>query len=358
MHQRVNIFEYNVKIFNICGVIPSDNINSSLWKSILFRMFLIFSFVLSTLMVTLQILALYFYWGNIWLITDCLGLLTGFAASYTTTPYFIYYWEDVSKLMESLETKSIYSMELIRTNQRHMKIVNDSRNLAQLLSKSSFVLILLSGVMYILPTFVRHLSASDKEILQEAETVEGFTKYFVFVMWLPLVVKQPFVIRLTYVLQCICTFRAFMFAAAFVPIEIMLLIYTGTQFKLLSSILSEMDETIYRLENSDEIIDEVQHQKNDPEGEDLPKSTQSGMLSEVPKYEMDRRKGKETLAERQMTNQSRSEILQNLLQVYNFNRTSGKFIELSSEGLTPTKEEDFASLFFLEFIKLHQECIK
>jgi hypothetical protein len=321
-------------------------------------MFLIFSFTLLTLMVTLQILGLYFYWGNIWLMTDCLVLLVGFAVAYTTTFYFIYYWEDVPKIIEAFETKSIYSMELVRTNQRHMKIVNDSRNFALLLSKATFFLILLSGVMYILPTFVQHLSASDEEILREAETVQGFTKHFVFVMWLPPVVKQPFLIRLTYVLQCICTFRGFTFAAAFVPFEITALIYNGTHFKLISSILNEMDETIYRLENSDEIVDEVLQQENETDGEVLPKSTDSEMPSEVPKYETDRKKGKETSTKRQPTNQLRSEILQNILQVYNFNRKSGKFIDLSSDDLTPTEEDDSASLYLSECIKLHQACIK
>lgn len=357
MHQKVNMFEYTVKLFNICGVIPSDNVNSSLWKSILFRMFMILSFAILILMVSLQMLGLYYYWGNMWLITDCLVLLIGFAAAYITATYFIYYWKDASKLIEAFEAKSIYSMELVRTNQRHMKIVNDSRNFALLLSKATFFLILLSGVMYILPTFLQHLSATDEDILQEAETVEGFTKHFVFVMWLPPVVKQPFVIRLTYVIQCICTFRGFMFAATFVPIEILLLIYNGTQFKIISSILNEMDEVIYRLENPDEIVDEVSQKKNDID-EILPKSTESETAPEVPKYEMDRRKGKETWTKRQPTYQLRSEILQNVLQVYNFNRKAGKFIDLSSDDLTPTEGEDAASSYLSECIKLHQACIK
>jgi hypothetical protein len=208
--------------------------------------------------------------------------------------------------------------------------------------------------MYILPTFVRHLSASDEEILQEGETVEGFRKYFVFVMWLPPMVKQPFVIRLTYVLQVICTFRGFIFAAMFVPTQIMLLIYNGTQFKLISSILSEMDEIIYRLENSDETFDQLSQHKNYNDAEVLRESSQS----EFPKHEMDIKKGKETSTKRQLSNQLRSEILQNILQVYKFDRKSGKFIDFSSEDMAPTKEEDAASLYLSECIKLHQACIE
>jgi hypothetical protein len=309
-------------------------------------------------MMTLQILALYYYWGNLGLMTDCFGLLVGFAATYISTLYFIYYWEDVSKLIEVLETKSIYSVELVRSNQKHMKIVNDTRNLVLLFSKLTYFLILLTGVMYILPTSVRHLSTSDKEILQEAESIEGFTKHFVFVMWLPPVVKQPFVIRLTYVLQCICTFRGFMYAAAFIPIEVVLLFYTATQFKLMSSILNEMDESIYRLENSDKIVDEEPRQNNDPSDEVLPKPTQSEMSSEVPKYEMDTVEGKGPSTVEQLSNQLQPERLQNLLQVYKINRTPGKFDDLVLQDLTLAEEEGAAIVYLVECIKLHQACIE
>jgi hypothetical protein len=309
-------------------------------------------------MMTLQIFALYYYWGNVGLMTDCLGLLAGFAATYISTPYFIYYWENVSKLIETLETKSICTIDLVRRNERHTKIFNDSRNLAILLSKATSFLILLSAVMYILPTFVRHLSTSDEEILQEAETEEGFRKHFVFVMWLPPVVKQPFVIRMMYVLQCICTFRGFTYSAAFVPIEIVFLVYTGTQFKVMSSILKEMDDSIYRLENVDKIVDKAPQQKNDAGGEVLPKITQTGMLSEVPKYKMDEMEEKDTSIEGQLSNELRSETFQNQLQIYNVNQELRTFADLSSEDLSSTEKEDTASLYFLECVKLHQLCIR
>jgi hypothetical protein len=309
-------------------------------------------------MITLQIFAVYYYWGNVGLLTDCLGMLAGFFATYISTPYFIYYWEDASKLIETLETKSIFNMELVRKNARHIKILNDSRNMAILLSKATSFLIVLSGVMYILPTFVRHLSTSDEEILREAETEEGFTKHFLFVMWLPPMVKQPFIIRLTYVLQCICTFRGFTYSAAFVPIEIVLLIYTGTQFKLMSSILNEMDDSICRLKDSNKIIAKAPQQDNDADDEVWPKITQTGESSEVTKYKMHEMKETDTSIEGQLSNGLGSEMLQNLLQIYNVNQKLRTSAYPSSEDQTSTEEEDTASLYLLECIKLHQLCIR
>jgi hypothetical protein len=81
-------------------------------------------------------------------------------------------------------------------------------------------------IFLILPTFVQHLMTSDQEILQEVETVDGFTEYFVFVMWLPPVLKQEFIIRVIYGLQCVCSLLTGLFTLALAPFYTVLLLYT------------------------------------------------------------------------------------------------------------------------------------
>jgi hypothetical protein len=122
---------------------------------------------------------------------------------------------------------------------------------------------------------------SDEEILQEVKTVDGFTKYFYFVMWLPPVVKQKFIIRVMYGLQYIFFFIISLFAAAFAPFYTILLFYTGTQFKLISSIIREMNEVMCRVENSGNILHEVPEQRFTAETKNLSGSFQS-LLSKNP----------------------------------------------------------------------------
>jgi hypothetical protein len=102
------------------------------------------------------------------MITDCISTLAGFSFTDISTAYCIFYCETVSKLVDTLETNSIYRMELVRANQRHVKIVNYKRNLSLLLSKFT-TLIYLSAVMHIFSPAVHNFSTSNQEILQVIE---------------------------------------------------------------------------------------------------------------------------------------------------------------------------------------------
>lgn len=352
-HRKINLLNFNAKLFNICGIIPNENVKASFWKSILFRGFQIVSFLVYIFIVILQILGLYFYWGNITLFTDCLGLIAAFAISYTSTTYFIFYWKDVSKLIEAFETNSIYSTEFIRLNQRHMKIVSDTKNFTLLLSKLACLSTLLAGIIYISPTFIQHLMASDKQILEEIEGAEGFTKYFVFVMWIPPILKQPYMIRLTYVLQVMCASTAFIFGAAFVPLEYVLILYTGKQFKLVSSAIQDMDK-LCSLQNLDKIVDNVSEQMDSPNYSRrfLPEHIR------VRKRELGTEEGNPNATEGQWNKQFNSKTFDNTLQAHDINRSSGKSDDISSAEPTPWEENDFASSYLLQCIKLHQACIQ
>jgi hypothetical protein len=75
MQKKLNIFQFNVKLFNVSGVIPSENINSSSWKSALFRIFQSLSLLLYIPKITLHFISIYRYCGNIILMANIIGTL-------------------------------------------------------------------------------------------------------------------------------------------------------------------------------------------------------------------------------------------------------------------------------------------
>jgi hypothetical protein len=83
-------------------------------------------------------------------------------------------------------------------------------------------------IFYILPTLVQNLITSDEEILQAAETEDGSKKYFPFVIWLPQVLKQKFVIRVMYGLQCIFWWENFNFCSHFSFLRRPILVHWNT----------------------------------------------------------------------------------------------------------------------------------
>jgi len=101
-------------------------------------------------------------------------------------------------------------------------------------------------------------------------------------MWLPPVVKQKFIIRVMYGLQFICGWEMCLFTASLTPFYTVLYLYIGKQFKLISSIIKEMDEVMCRVENPGNVLHEVTEQKFTTGKKKLSDSFQSNWNTEKP----------------------------------------------------------------------------
>jgi len=355
MQQKLNIFKLNFKLFNISGVIPSDNINSSLWKSVLFRIFKILSLLLVLSMITLQFLALYHYWGNINLMVDCIVFLATFAGLSIIISYTNIVWKNICDVTDTFEKSSIFCSELVRSNKKHMKILNETLKMAQIYNKVIFMIKIIVPILFVLPSFVQQIMTSNEEILQEFETVDGFTKYFVFVTWLPPVLKQEFIIRVIYGLQCVCAWEICLFSAAVTPFYIVLLLYTGTQFKLISSIIREMDEVMYRVENPGNMLHEVPIQMFATDTIRPSDSVQSPASKKLPlksNFDIEERTALST--ERILS----SKMQLNTVHEFGIHRQPEIIHDLSSSEIKSTTINDPGSFYLVECIKLHQASIK
>jgi hypothetical protein len=200
-------------------------------------------------MITLEFISLYHYWGNLSVMADIIAILAasgnlGFVIFYTNI-----FWKQICDLLDTFETNSIFCSELVRSNPKHMKIINDTLNRTNIYKKAIFMFINLQPIFYVLPTLIHNVMTSDEEILQATETVDGFTKYFPLIVWLPPIVKQEIFIRVMYGLQCIFWYEMCLFSATIFPFYVVLFLFTGTQFKLISSIIREMDKEMCGVEN-------------------------------------------------------------------------------------------------------------
>jgi hypothetical protein len=239
------------------------------------------------------------------------------------------FWKQIFDLLDTFETNSIFCSELVRSNPKHMKIINDTLNQTNNYNKAIFMFINLQAICYVLPTLVHNVMTSDQEILQETETVDGFTKYFPFIVWLPPIVKQETFIRVMYGLQCIFWYEMCLFSATIFTFHVVLFLFTGTQFKLISSIIREMDEVMCRLENPDIELHEVPEQIFTADRKNL--STE-GKLSAI--------------------------VQQTSLQEDDINQHSERVQIISSPEIKPTTRTETEVFYLRECIKLHQASIK
>jgi hypothetical protein len=196
---------------------------------------------------------------------------------------------------------------------------------------------------------------SDEEIIQEVETVDGFTKYFVFVIWLPPVVKQEFIIRVIYGLQCIYMWGICLFSVAVTPFYTVIILYTGTQFKLISSIIREMDEVMCRVENSGNILHEVPEQPFTTDPKNPSDSIQSPISNNLPlKSNLDIEEPTALSSERILS----SKMQQKVLLEDDISRESERIHDISSPEINSRTKKDPEIYHLVECIKLHQASIK
>jgi hypothetical protein len=236
-----------------------------------------------------------------------------------------------------------------------MKIVNETFNRAKIYTKAISMSEITVLILFVLPSFVQQLMTPDEEILEEVETVDGFTKYFIFVIWLPPVVKQKFIIRVIYGLQFVCAWELSVLTAAVVPFYTVLLLCAGTQFKLISSIIRDMDEVSFRAENPGDIIHEVPEQLFTNDTKKLSDSFQSLMSKNLPlTTKLDMEEPTALSNERKLN----SKMKQNILQEVDINRQSEIIHDLLSSEIKSTIKNDPESFYLLECIKLHQASIK
>jgi hypothetical protein len=305
-------------------------------------------------MFILQVFAVYHYWGNLNVVADIISNLAVFVAICFMSFYTNIFWKKICDVTDIFETNSIFCSELVRSNQKHMNIMNETLKRAQIYNKVISMSIYLELIIFILPTFVQHLMTSDEEILKAAETVDGFTKYFPFVIWLPPVAKQEFIIRVIYGLLCIFAWEISLFAAAIAPFYTAVFLFTGTQFKLISSIIREMEEVMCTVENPDNELHEVTEQIFTNERKSLSKPFQSPMLNKLPLKSNKDNEGPTNVS----TQRKRSKTKQNILQEGGINRQSERIDDLSSPVIKSTKNYDPESFYLLECIMLHQASIK
>jgi len=306
-------------------------------------------------MMILQFLAIYYYWGNINIMADIIGYLAALAALCFISCYTIMFWKNICDVTDTFERNSIFCNKLVTSNQKHMEILNETLNRAQIYIKLIFIFEMTVTLLAVLPTIFQHLMTSDQEILQESESIDGFEKYFMFVIWLPPVVKQEFIIRVIYVLQLICGWELSLLTAAFISLYTVLFLCTGTQFKLISSIIREMDEVIFRVENPGNIIHDVPKQLFTTDTKEHSESFQSPMSKKLLLQSNLHIEEPTALSiERTLSSKMKCDFLQE----DDINRQSERIHDLSSPEIKSTTKNDPESLYLVQCIKLHQASIK
>jgi hypothetical protein len=322
-----NLMALNIKLLRNVGIIPNEGTYKNSWKWKLNRLCHSLIFLVYIPSLILQLLSLYFYWGNIILIVENIGTTSGLMACYFPALYMIVKWEDFYMMMYRLETNSIFSAEMVRKNEEQMKKIHTSKQSAIILTWITIASITAIGLSFdMIPLLRLAFSNSETENLQNVDHTNQLFKYLVMVMWLPGELSEERWYWYIYTVQATIVCVACVYITGILPFLLTMIVYTETQFRIVSSALTEIDERYKEEDVESEVIKPETHMK-------------IGAFLHSVNYEDVR--------------SLRPEVMEEL----NSTKARDGLNDSTTRALT-FQEHDSASCYLVDCIKLHQAVIE
>jgi hypothetical protein len=255
LEERLKLMDTTVKLLSIAGVIPSKEICSSLWKYRIYRLCQMLSYTLYVTAAVLQVLGLYHYWGDLVITTDNMAVIGTFMIGYIPTIFAITDMVKICSLIDYLENSSILSLSKIRSNTKHMKIIQEAKTLASQLIWFAVVSLLITIFFWTIYPLVMLWFGSETEGTENHKDLRNTFQYFVYVMWIPSDVRNSYLYGALYLFQAITFAMALIYLIGLVPLYLSLIVYTTAQFKIVSEAINETDKALSYQQENDRLAD-------------------------------------------------------------------------------------------------------
>jgi hypothetical protein len=250
-YDSLDLMAHNIKLLRNVGIFPNEGTDPNSWKWKLNRFYHSLLFMIYIPALILQVVSFYSYWGNIRLIVESIGTMSGLSACYFPALYMIFKWEEFHTMIYELERNSIFSAEMIRQDDKQMKIIQTSKQSATILTWITIGSITAIGLSFdAIPLMRIIFSHTGSESSQNVDRTSETFKYLVFVMWLPGDLSEDNWYWYLYTIQAVIIVVACAYLTAILPFLLTIIIYTETQFRLVTSSLNEIDDR-YKVGDSD-----------------------------------------------------------------------------------------------------------
>jgi hypothetical protein len=238
----LNLMNESLQLLSITGIIPSKQVCSSKWKYKVYCLCQLLSYILYILVLVLQVLGLYHYWGDMVITTDNMAVFGTLMIGYIPTVFAIRNSSKICNLIDYLETRSILTFETIRSNSKHVKIIQEAKSLASHVTWFALISLLITIFFWTIYPLVLLMVNSEHEVTQDAENLKAKFRYLVYVMWIPSAASQSYMYWIIYLLQVTTFSTALIYLIGLIPLYLSLIIYATAQFKIVSTALNEIDE--------------------------------------------------------------------------------------------------------------------
>ena len=169
----------------VTGLIPTDAIASNRWRLKLFRWYQNLIMCVYIPVMFGQILAMYHFWGDVDVVTDCAGTFFAFVACFFDYLYLIEHEKSVLHVCELLEASPIPKVNTPRLVKKYLSIVEGCRREIRIVMRCFWGLALLGGINWLIYNPVNDLIINRHFSNQSYESDNRPDSDFVFIIWFP-----------------------------------------------------------------------------------------------------------------------------------------------------------------------------
>ena len=226
----------------ISGLLPPNSCSDSRWKSVLYDLYTLLSFVFHVPLAILQMVGVYAYWGNVPVVAGIIFQMTVCFDGFVILVYFTYHRKYLVRIFEMLETEFLPYIREVGRYQKQDTILRDSTKFSNTMTKTLMIIFVFTmSAWCIFPFFVKQLTHDPEKELANNTTGRLHFEYFVIATWIPdnaltfPTYEIIYACQFFYIWSVVANFTVgnMVFCSVFYGIAI--------QFKLLSAAIRDID---------------------------------------------------------------------------------------------------------------------
>jgi hypothetical protein len=291
---------------------------------------------------------LYQYWGDLVITTDNMAVTGTLMIGYIPAVFAMRNGSKICNLIDYLETRSILTFKMIRTNRKLMKVIQEAKTSASYVTLFAIISLSVTIFFWTVYPLVLLMASGERAVTQDVEDLKAKFEYLVYVMWIPSNKSQSYSYTywIIYLLQVITFSSALIYLIGLVPLYLSLIIYATAHFKIVSTALNEIDE-----------IDAAVSHKHEKEGVGYSAEIKVGTVEKRTSHFGDQGNSENESRQQPLeTGALQSATVRQHQEVSTY--IAPAEAEVSIYSSTNNAEIDSSSLMLVECIRLHQSAIR
>jgi hypothetical protein len=246
--EKRNVMGLNLKLLQISGIVVPSEIKASSFRMTLYQLCIICCYLIYFPILSGQILALYQYWGDIDVTTNCIFSLLGAFMCFAEATYARFNAREIAKLFETFRNQVMPKMSIVGLKEKQNIIFNSANKKARRITLILMVTLDVLVAVWIPAPFIKSLMEKHNNATNyETENEEKWLN-FCYIIWFPFDITMSPYFEIIYLIECVVFIIATSYLKAVDTTVAAMMVHISAQFQILYTALEDMNAIIFLAE--------------------------------------------------------------------------------------------------------------